>query len=637
MATDKTRESNNLDAIADSVFSAVSNSVSDAKALQKRKVAENVQIVIQALKKIESDLQDKYDGVTTVIEKRVASIKNGQDGRNGVDGKAGKDGRPGRDGATGPRGADGLNGRDGRDGMDGVSVTDARIDFDGSLVISLSSGREINVGEVVAPDLAERIKVITNGGGTSQGVLDAIAALQATIATYGTMALQNANAVNITGGTVNPTTLREGGVAAVVQTDIGTAPNEIPLNQYLGNLAYQDAANIAGDLRAGSINNTPIGATTASTGAFTTLSATGNTTLGDASTDTVTVNGYMGVGGAASAGHGIYFNSVPNSSTFASAVTTNFVFPATTTSYAASFQSNISAIAGSYTTPNVYGFVAGNMGAVGAGATVTNLHGFYVADQTRGTNNYGITSLVSSGTNKWNIYASGTAANYFAGNVGIGTSSPQRLLHIVGTPTVFGSTRSVLQIADSTSFAAGVGGGLIFTGNATTGQTDALTTFAGIHAEKANSTTADVSGNLIFSTRLNGSNPAERMRIDSSGNLQMVSGANVVYSPAPASISAAATLTNANIQSQIIVTTGASPFTLTMPLGTTLETLISWSTTNLGYDFTIINTASDDITVAVNTGVTAVGLLVIPSFGNTSAQFRIRRTAANTFVLYRLS
>jgi hypothetical protein len=41
----------------------------------------------------------------------------------------------------------------------------------------------------------------------------------------------------------------------------------------------------------GTINNMSIGATTASTGAFTTLSATGDTTLGDASTDTVTVNG----------------------------------------------------------------------------------------------------------------------------------------------------------------------------------------------------------------------------------------------------------------------------------------------------------------------------------------------------------
>jgi hypothetical protein len=50
----------------------------------------------------------------------------------------------------------------------------------------------------------------------------------------------------IAGGTVNATTLTEGNVPAVVQTDIGTAPNEIPLNQYLGNLAYQNAESIAG-------------------------------------------------------------------------------------------------------------------------------------------------------------------------------------------------------------------------------------------------------------------------------------------------------------------------------------------------------------------------------------------------------
>jgi hypothetical protein len=65
------------------------------------------------------------------------------------------------------------------DGADGVSVTSARIDFDGSLIIELSSGRELNVGEVVAPELAERIKVVSaNGGGTSQSVLDTLTSLQ---------------------------------------------------------------------------------------------------------------------------------------------------------------------------------------------------------------------------------------------------------------------------------------------------------------------------------------------------------------------------------------------------------------------------------------------------------------------------
>jgi hypothetical protein len=181
MAIDKIFDNAAVDGIADNLFNSVSNSVSEIKAMQQRKAAENVQLVIQALKKIDSDIREKYDGVTTVIEKRVATIKDGRDGINGKDGRDGKDGRNGKDGAPGPRGMDGARGMDGRDGEDGVSVTYARIDFDGSLIIGLSTGREMNVGEVVAPDLAEKIKVITNGGGTSQVVLDALASLQTQI------------------------------------------------------------------------------------------------------------------------------------------------------------------------------------------------------------------------------------------------------------------------------------------------------------------------------------------------------------------------------------------------------------------------------------------------------------------------
>jgi hypothetical protein len=52
-------------------------------------------------------------------------------------------------------------------------------------------------------------------------VLDAIAALQATIATYGTMALQNANAVAITGGTINGTVIGGATPAAGTFTTLG--------------------------------------------------------------------------------------------------------------------------------------------------------------------------------------------------------------------------------------------------------------------------------------------------------------------------------------------------------------------------------------------------------------------------------
>jgi len=163
------------------VLDSVRSSVAQAKEVQKRKIGENVDVVVQALKKIESDIRSRFDDVGNSIEKRVASIKDGRDGINGKDGRDGKDGRSGKDGAKGDKGDAGRDGRDGVDGVDGVSVTAARIDFDGSLVITLSSGVELNVGEVVAPDLAERIKVITNGGGTSQSVLDTLDSLQTQI------------------------------------------------------------------------------------------------------------------------------------------------------------------------------------------------------------------------------------------------------------------------------------------------------------------------------------------------------------------------------------------------------------------------------------------------------------------------
>lgn len=132
----------------------------------------------------------------------------------------------------------------------------------------------------------------------------------------------------------------------------------------------------------------------------------------------------------------------------------------------------------------------------------------------------------------------------------------------------------------------------------------------------------------------NGAVATEAMRLDSLGNFIVSRNAIVVYQPGTADFSAAATLTNANIQNRIISATGTT-YTITMPLGTTLETLISWTAVNLGYDFTVINTATGIITIAINTGVTSLGLLTIAAA--TSAQFRIRRTAADTFILYRLA
>ena len=167
MAIDKIFNDGNVDGIADNIFNAVNNSVSEVKQMQQRKAAENAQMVVQSLKKIDTDIRSKFDNVTNTLEKRIITIKDGRDGIDGKDGRDGKNGKDGRDGKDGKQGIQGLKGQDGIDGLDGVSVANANIDFDGSLIIALSDGREINVGEVVSSDLADKIQVIstmsTNG------------------------------------------------------------------------------------------------------------------------------------------------------------------------------------------------------------------------------------------------------------------------------------------------------------------------------------------------------------------------------------------------------------------------------------------------------------------------------------------
>jgi len=185
-----------------------------------------------------------------VIEKRVASIKDGKDGKNGQDGRNGKDGKAGRDGAAGAQGQSGQDGTNGVDGTDGVSVVDAHIDFDGSLIIGLSSGRVINVGEVVTSDLAEKIKVITNGGGTSQTVLDTLASLQTQINTLIPSQTGNSGKYLTTNGTTTSWSSVAGGLSYQgtwnASTNTPTLVSGVGVNGYYYITATAGSTNLDG-------------------------------------------------------------------------------------------------------------------------------------------------------------------------------------------------------------------------------------------------------------------------------------------------------------------------------------------------------------------------------------------------------
>jgi len=513
----------NIDALNDeeklAALESIHKSIAESKEIQKKKITTNVEMIVKALKKIESDLKQRYDETGSLI----ANLKNGTDGRDGRDGKDGKDGRNGKDGAMGPRGYDGLSGRNGLDGADGVSVTDAHIDFDGSLIIHLSSGRVINVGEVVAPDIAEKIKVITNGGGTSQFVLDTLASLQAQIsaissgldyqgtwnASTNTPTLASsvgvagyyyivgvAGSTNLDGitdwqvgdwaifnGTVwqkldntDLVTSVAGRTGAIVLTtaDIGG----------LGTIATQAASAVA--ITGGSINGTTVGATTASTGAFTTLSASSTATLSALTASTAL---------ALDASKNIV--SVTNTGTGSNVLATSptLVTPALGTP---------SALVGTNITGTASGLTAGNV-----------------------TTNANLTGAVTSVGNATSLgsFTSAQLSGALTDETGSGSAvfatSPTLVTPALGTP----SSGVVTNLTGTASININgtVGATTASTGAFTTLSASGVTTLqAGTVSLPALTTTGDTNTGIFFpaaDTIAFTEGGVESMRIDSSGNV----------------------------------------------------------------------------------------------------------------------
>lgn len=92
-----------------------------------------------------------YDKLLSKIQ-AVEAIR-GEKGDKGDPGPTGEKGPKGDKGDTGvgkdgKNGVDGKDGADGSNGEDGVGVQDATVDFDGHLVLTLTSGEEVDAGSV---------------------------------------------------------------------------------------------------------------------------------------------------------------------------------------------------------------------------------------------------------------------------------------------------------------------------------------------------------------------------------------------------------------------------------------------------------------------------------------------------------
>ena len=107
----------------------------------------------------------------------------------------------------------------------------------------------------------------------------------------------------------------------------------------------------------------------------------------------------------------------------------------------------------------------------------------------------------------------------YDGKVGIGTTSPDYALQVSGPNVPSGGGLATVGIYDDTTPYDGTlpGGGITFRGKYTSN--NAITNFATVQGIKENATDGDYDTALRFTTRSNGSNLTEKVRISSSGNV----------------------------------------------------------------------------------------------------------------------
>jgi hypothetical protein len=107
---------------------------------------------------------------------------------------------------------------------------------------------------------------------------------------------------------------------------------------------------------------------------------------------------------------------------------------------------------------------------------------------------------------------------------------------------------------------------------------------------------------------------------------------------APANIADGASMiaTAANILTGIVTATPTEARSIQLPTGANLDLATEWAIDE-AFDFSVITLAAFALTITVNTGVTIVGSAATAATSGSTARFRLRKTAADTFIAYRLS
>jgi hypothetical protein len=143
---------------------------------------------------------------------------------------------------------------------------------------------------------------------------------------------------------------------------------------------------------------------------------------------------------------------------------------------------------------------------------------------------------------------------------------------------------------------------------------------------------------LIGTEKGTGGGTARAMELQTDGITRVQISRDGVYryaQIAPAAVNTTATLTIADIQSGIVTTTTAAAVDMTLPTGTATEGGFAVNNNDLTFEWSVINTGSNTARIIANTDHTLVGAGAVTA--GTAGRFATRRTAANTFVTYRIS
>lgn len=181
------------------------------------------------------------------------------------------------------------------------------------------------------------------------------------------------------------------------------------------------------------IQNSSIGSTTRSTGAFTTLAANSTSTF---------------TGGEGTVGIGSVFSTASLNvspvtvSSGATGVRVVQTIASTTTGNYRGVGVIPSTSAASFSASNIQNYYSG-FSSLGASSSVGAIYG-YLADSTlsiaAATATYGFHGNVASGSGRWNFYAGGTADNAFAGNSRFGgVTAPTVAVDVTGAVTATGT------------------------------------------------------------------------------------------------------------------------------------------------------------------------------------------------------